>query len=84
MEWFETHVWVAAWLAVPLPIIGILVSYLRPSASRVRDKRAFIYLAFLTCLAVTVTPTFNEVARNRAGTFAAMCIGAILVGAVRD
>lgn len=79
MNWLESHVWLAAWLALPVAIIVGLIQNVKTKFEQVNWSRSLLYLAFLTALAVAFTPTFDESARSEARYIIAVGIGVLIV-----
>lgn len=66
MNWLQSRAYIAAWLS---PIVAILVFLVRGFKTDFKEtdwSRTLLYIAFLTCLAVVFTPTFDTFAREAA------------------
>ena len=79
MGWFKDHVYIAAWLSPIIGLIGIIVRTPKTTSGDPDWSRILVYLSFLTCLAVTLTPQFDERARSIAGTLLFTGLGFIIV-----
>ncbi len=82
VKWFQTHVYLAAWLSPIVAIIAVLVRNARHE-HHIDSSRLMIYVAFLTCLAVSVTPTFDEGTRSFARGFVYAGLGFLIVDRAR-
>jgi len=67
MDWLKTHEYLAAWVSLPLMVVVALIQNLRGDGKGVGVPRMTIYFAFLICLAVVFTPTFDDNSRIFAG-----------------
>jgi hypothetical protein len=56
MDWLKNHEFLAAWLNVPLTVILAALQMGRPDSKPLAIRRVVIYFAFLTCLAVLLSP----------------------------
>lgn len=83
MNWLETHVWLAAWLALPVGIVTTLIQSTKSGFRELDWSRSLLYLAFLTTLAVAFTPTFNSSTRNFARDTLCVLIGFLIVDRAR-
>lgn len=79
MHWLESHVWLATWLGLVVTAISLFVHNVRIGFKEIDWTRSLFYVAFVTALAVTFTPTFDSHARDVAGSLTAMGFGYILV-----
>ena len=75
MEWFEQHSYLAAWLALPVAILVPFLQYRSGKTKEIDWFNGLKYLAFFICLAVMLTPTFDESARTSARTLVFMSLG---------
>jgi hypothetical protein len=64
MHWLEIHVYLAAWLSLIVALISLFMQNLRGNFQQIDWSRSLIYIAFLTGLAVAISPTFDERART--------------------
>jgi hypothetical protein len=56
MTWLEAHVFIAAWLAPVITLTGIILQNSMGKAAPIAWPKVMLYVAFLTCLAATLTP----------------------------
>jgi hypothetical protein len=54
VEWFKTHVFIAAWASPIIALVGLLLKR-RAENSDLNWSKVIIYVAFLTAIAVVVT-----------------------------
>jgi len=79
MDWFASHVYVASWCSLLVTVIGLVVKNARPSATQADWSSTMVYITYLTCLAVAVTPAFDEKARGMATGIVAIGFGWFLL-----
>jgi len=78
MDWFRTHVYIAAWASPLITLIGFLVrNTLRPS-EKMDWSMIIIYVTFLTCLAAQLTPGIEPAVRTSAVTGSTISFGLII------
>jgi hypothetical protein len=75
MKWLETHVFIAAWLAPIITLIGIIVQNNVGRATRIPWEKIMLYVAFLTCLAAALTTTIEPQVRIWAGVSFSFLLG---------
>jgi len=78
MEWLKLHVFVAAWFSPIIALIGLLVKRTPSGEMPVDWSRLVIYVGWLTCLAVLVTPGVEPFARGTFEAMAAMGFGFLI------
>ena len=79
MNWLSDHSYLASWLALPVAIaIGIFQNR-NKRFGEIDWSRMLIYLAFLVSLAVMLTPTFDQTARDAAKTLVFCGLGFLIV-----
>jgi hypothetical protein len=66
MNWLKDHAYLATWLALPVTILTGLIQNFRARFTNIDWSRQLLYIAFVTALAVTFTPTFDQSARETA------------------
>lgn len=79
MDWLREHSYLAAWLALP---VAILVAFFQNKGKKLSEldwSRLLIYIAFLLSLAVTLTPSFDETARDAAKLLVFAGLGFLIV-----
>jgi hypothetical protein len=84
MNWLKSHAYIAVWLSPIATIIGFLIQSAIKPAERVNWSMVMVYVAFLTCLAVMVTPGVEPQIRWIVGSVGGMAFGFILVDAARS
>jgi hypothetical protein len=83
MNWLESHVYIAAWTSPTVALIGLLIrNTLRP-ADKVNWSMIMVYVAFLTCLAATLTPGIESQIRYISYFVGTLTLGYIMVDANR-
>ena len=75
MAWLEQHSYLAAWLAIPIALIVPFLQYKSSKAKEIDWFNGLKYVAFFICLAVMLTPTFDESARTSARTLVFLSLG---------
>jgi len=78
MEWFKTHIFIAAWASPTIALIGLLIKKSVPG-ELINWSRVMIYVGFLTALAVIVTPGIEPAARVSMNGLAAIAFGYLIV-----
>ena len=63
MHWLESHVYLAAWLSLLVMLVSFFMQNVKSSFTGIDWSRSLLYIAFLTGLAVAITPSFDEKAR---------------------
>jgi hypothetical protein len=79
MNWFATHEYLAAWLALPVAIIATLIQNVPTKFADFDWTRTLLYLAFLTALGVAFTPSFDSTARTTASMLLFGLMGFLIV-----
>lgn len=82
MEWFKTHVFIAAWASPIIALIGLLIKK-TPEGTQVNWSRMMIYVGFLSGIAIIVTPGIDTAARGVSGTLIFMAMGYMIVDSGR-
>ena len=77
MEWFKAHVFIAAWCSPIIALIGLLVKK-QPQGVPMNWPHAVFYVAFLSALAVLVTPGIDPLSRGVAVALVAMGFGTLV------
>lgn len=67
MNWLRNNVFLAAWLSLLIALVGICIQNTRSNTYHVDWSRIVIYVAYLTFIAVAITPIFDTTARTMAG-----------------
>jgi hypothetical protein len=84
MNWLQSHVYIAAWTSPTIALIGLLIrNTLRP-AEKVNWSMVIIYVAFLTCLAATLTPGLDSQIRYVSYSVGFFTLGYIMIDANRQ
>lgn len=78
MEWFKTHIFIAAWASPMIALIGLLIKKPVPGAP-INWSRVMIYVGFLTALAAIVTPGIEPAARVSMNLLASTSFGYLIV-----
>lgn len=66
MSWFESHAYVAAWLSPVITLISLGFQNNLPRTTKVDWSRVIFYTAYLTILAVAVSPGYDLAAQTTA------------------
>jgi hypothetical protein len=74
-EWFETHVYIAAWLAPIIALVGIILQNNIGKGAPIAWPTVMLYIAFLTCLAAALTTTIEPQVRIWAGLSFSLLLG---------
>jgi hypothetical protein len=80
VNWLKDHVYIASWLALPVTVLVGFFQAKSTGFTRINWFRNLTYFSFLSCLAVRLTPSFDEATRTWAGSFAEMLLFVIIVG----
>ena len=75
MDWLKEHVYLAAWLAIPIAILVPILQTIFKKTDETDWLSVLKYLAFFISLAVMFTPTFDESARTSARVLVFMGVG---------
>ena len=67
MHWLETHVYLAAWLSLLIALVSMFMQNVKANFQNIDWNRSVLYIAFLTVLAVSISPVFDDKARVSAG-----------------
>lgn len=67
MKWLETHVYLAAWLSLLVTLVSMFIQNVKTNFQNIDWSRSLLYIAFLTVLAVSISPVFDDKARVSAG-----------------
>jgi hypothetical protein len=78
MNWLSSHAFLAGWLALPLSVFAIFAQNRGKEVKDIDWTWAIIYLTFGITLGVTLTPTFDRVARDFTQWLATLSFFAIL------
>ena len=84
MNWLSDHSYLASWLALPVAIIIGIFQNREKKLSEVDWSRMLIYLAFLVSLAVMLTPSFDQTARDAAKMLVFAGLGFLIVDRKRQ
>ena len=79
MNWLKDHVFIATWMGPVIAIVIAIMKGRRMEGLPVDWFRFVLYFSFFLCLAIKVTPQFDESARTFAGTLLYGLLGAILI-----
>lgn len=82
-NWFEAHTYVAAWLALPIAMVGPIVQAARVKPFSVDWNRFLLNTAFVICLCAAVSPGFDQQARSFAEYTAGGLVGYLIVDRIR-
>ena len=66
MHWLNTYGYVAAWLQTLIGATGLVIQNTRAPKTEANWPVAMVYITYLTCLAVVVSPDPNPFARGMA------------------
>jgi hypothetical protein len=80
MSWFESHAYLATWLALPVMMWAVVNQNAKSGLGKIDWTRPLIYFVIFTCLGVVFSPIFDERARNFAQYLLSAALGAWLVG----
>jgi hypothetical protein len=67
MDWLRNNVFLAAWLSPVIALVGLCIQNARLDKPQIDWSRIVIYVAYLTFVAVAITPSFDASARATAG-----------------
>jgi hypothetical protein len=81
LDWLKNHVFIAAWLSPIIALIGLIWKKSDPT-NPVNWSMIMLYVAFLTGLAVIVTPGVDPSVRGTMSTLVFLVFGALLVHSV--
>ena len=84
MSWFFSHLYIAGWASAIIALISLLIRNGPKSQHPISWSRILVYVAFLTCLAAVLTPTFDTQARFFAGVTMSIILGYFLMGGLKD
>jgi hypothetical protein len=79
MHWFESYVYLAAWLSLLVALVSFFMQNVKANFTGIDWSRSLLYIAFLTCLAVAISPMFDEKARTWAGGLVIALLGFLIV-----
>lgn len=82
MNWFQAHVYVAAWASPIITLVGLIIRNTIRPADKVNWSMIIIYVAFLTCLAAVLTPGIELSVRWIASSTGGLAFGFIMVDAI--
>jgi hypothetical protein len=82
VDWFRTHVFIAAWSSPAIALIGMLLKK-RAAGAPVNWSRMMIYVGWLTSFAVMVTPGVDPMARGTAEALVAGGFGFLIIDSGR-
>lgn len=74
MNWLKDYSYVSGWLAVPIAVVAMIFQNKGKPIKEIDWSRPLIYLAFLTCLAVTFNSNFDYQARLFSGMVLFFCL----------
>jgi hypothetical protein len=77
LDWFKTHIFIAAWASPIIALVGLLLKK-TPEGSPTNWSRVMLYVAFLSGLAIIVTPGIEPLARGTASALVAVGFGALM------
>jgi hypothetical protein len=83
MDWFKTHVYIAAWASPVVALIGMMLKK-RGEDAQLNWSKLMLYVAFLSGLAIIVTPGVDAGARGVAGGLIGVGFGWLMVDASRQ
>jgi hypothetical protein len=63
LEWFKSHVFLAAWASPIIALVGLIWKKSDPT-NPLNWSKVIFYVAFLTALAVVITPGVEATARG--------------------
>jgi hypothetical protein len=66
MDWLRQNAFIATWLSPLVALVGMIIRGTGKSGE-MDWPRVMLYVAFLTCLAATLTPSLDLYARGFAG-----------------
>jgi hypothetical protein len=75
MSWFESHAYVAAWLALPVAFVVAIIQQIRSKSEHVEWRQMVFLSVFFLTLGIVVSPVFDTKARDFAGM---LCFPAFL------
>lgn len=81
MEWLKEHVYLAAWLALPVTVIVAFIQNKKAAvmAESFPLRKMMAYLMFLICFPLSLTPTIELGVRGFVGTLAVCLLIVILL-----
>jgi amino acid permease len=82
MHWLESHVYLAAWLSLLVALVSLFMQNVKSNFQQIDWSRSLLYIAFLTALAVVVTPGVDMGVRT-AGMFLVVMILFFLIRDVK-
>jgi hypothetical protein len=81
MKWLEDHVYIAAWLAPIIALVGIILQNNIGKATPIAWPKVMLYVAFLTCLAAALTTSIEPQVRIWAGFSFSLLLGYFMLSA---
>jgi hypothetical protein len=79
VNWLKSNVYLASWLALPVAVLMGFLQAKKSNFTNISWFRMLMYFAFLTSLAVTFTPIFDQDSRTRAWYLVTMLLAVIIV-----
>jgi hypothetical protein len=81
MNWLKEHVYLAAWLALPITFLVAFIQNKKAetTAESFPLKKSVAYLLFLICFPMSLTPTLEGGARGFVGAVAIAMLATILI-----
>lgn len=83
MNWLRNNVFLAAWLSPLIAMVGFCIQNARSNTSHIDWSHVVIYVAYLTFIAVAITPVFDASARATAGILVSAGFFWLLIDAPR-
>ena len=79
MNWLRDHVYLAAWLALPITVLVAFIQNKKTETESFTLKKALAYLLFLICFPMSLTPALEDGARGFVGAVAIAMLFVILI-----
>lgn len=79
MHWLEAHVYLAAWLSLVVTVVSLFIQNVRTNFQQIDWSRSVLYIAFLTGLAVSISPSFDPKARSAGGMLVFILLGFLII-----
>jgi hypothetical protein len=81
LDWLKGHVFLAAWLSPLIALVGLIWKKSDPT-NPVNWSKLMIYVAFLTGLAVIITPGVDPSVRSAANSLVFIGLGFLIADTV--
>ncbi len=78
LDWLEKHAFIAAWLSALFAMVTLFIHNLVRPADKVNWSMIMTYVAFLSSVAIMVTPGLEPGVRGFAVAVGGMSLGAII------